>query len=103
MPCPRLTKRSKRLASVADKIDWPPNVWMGVSVESQRCTFRINHLRSVPAAVRFISAEPLLGPLSSLDLSGIHWLIAGGESGHGARPMEEAWVRPEQGRLRNRL
>ena len=88
-----LTKRSKRLASVADKIDWPPNVWMGVSIESQRYTFRINHLRTVPAAVRFISAEPLLGPLPDLDLTGIHWLIAGGESGPGHRPMEEAWVR----------
>ena len=80
-----LTKRSKRLASLADQLDWPPNVWMGVSVESKRYAFRINHLRSVPAAVRFISAEPLLGPLPNLDLSSIHWLIAGGESGHNAR------------------
>ena len=87
-----LTKRSKRLASVADALDWPPNVWMGVSVESSRYTFRIDHLRTVPAAVRFVSAEPLLGPLLHLDLTGIHWLIAGGESGPGHRPMEEAWV-----------
>ena len=87
-----LTKRSKRLASLADQLDWPPNVWMGVSVESSRYAFRIDHLRSVPAAVRFISAEPLLEPLPHLDLSGIHWLIAGGESGHHARPMDEAWV-----------
>ena len=87
-----LTKRSKRLASLADQLDWPPNVWMGVSVESERYAFRIDHLRSVPAAVRFVSAEPLLGPLPDLDLSSIHWLIAGGESGHNARPMDEEWV-----------
>ena len=87
-----LTKRSKRLASLADQLDWPPNVWMGVSVESRRYAFRINHLRAVPAAVRFISAEPLLGPLPNLDLSCIHWLIAGGESGHNARSMDEAWA-----------
>ena len=87
-----LTKRSKRLASLADKLDWPPNVWMGVSVENARYAFRLDHLRSVDAAMRFVSAEPLLGPLPNLDLSGIHWLIAGGESGPHARPMEEAWV-----------
>ena len=88
-----LTKRSKRLASVADDLDWPPNVWMGVSVESNRYAFRIDHLRLVAAEVRFISAEPLLEALPDLDLSGIHWLIAGGESGHNARRMDEAWVR----------
>ena len=87
-----LTKRSQRLAAVGPELDWPPNVWMGVSVETGRYAFRIDHLRTVPAEVRFISAEPLLGPLSYLDLSGIHWLIAGGESGPGARPMEESWV-----------
>ena len=87
-----LTKRSKRLASLADKLDWRPNVWMGVSVESERYAFRIDHLRSVPAAVRFISAEPLLEALPNLDLSSIHWLIAGGESGHNARPMKEEWA-----------
>lgn len=87
-----LTKRSKRLASVACDLDWPTNVWMGVSVETKRYAFRIDHLRSVGAAVRFISAEPLLGALPDLDLSGIHWLIAGGESGHNARPMDEGWV-----------
>ena len=65
---------------------------MGVSVETGGYTFRIDHLRTVPAGVRFISAEPLLGPLPNLDLSGIHWLIAGGESGPGARPMDEAWA-----------
>ena len=88
-----LTKRSKRLASLAPDLDWPPNVWMGVSVENDRYAFRIDHLRSVEAAVRFVSAEPLLGPLPSLDLSSIHWLIAGGESGPNARPMDETWVR----------
>ena len=65
---------------------------MGVSVESRRYAFRIDHLREVPAAVRFVSAEPLLGPLGALDLEGIHWLIAGGESGANARPMELAWA-----------
>lgn len=87
-----LTKRSKRLASLADQLDWTPNVWMGVSVETERYTFRMDHLRSVDASVRFVSAEPLLGPLPNLDLSGIQWLIAGGESGLNARPMDEAWV-----------
>lgn len=87
-----LTKRSKRLASVACDLDWPMNVWMGVSVETKRYAFRVDHLRSVGAAVRFVSAEPLLGALPALDLSGIHWLIAGGESGHNARPMDEKWV-----------
>jgi protein gp37 len=87
-----LTKRSKRLAEVGPLLAWPDNVWMGVSVESDRYTFRLDHLRAVDAAVRFVSAEPLLGPLPELDLAGIHWLIAGGESGPGARPMDEAWV-----------
>ncbi len=87
-----LTKRSKRLSKLAPQLDWPPNVWMGVSVETRRYTFRIDHLRTVPAAIRFISAEPLLGPLPNLDLTDIHWLIAGGESGLNARPMEEAWA-----------
>jgi len=87
-----LSKRSKRLAAVGPELDWPSNVWMGVSVETGRYAFRIDHLRTVPAEVRFISAEPLLGALPDLDLSGIHWLIVGGESGAGARPMEEAWV-----------
>ena len=87
-----LTKRSQRLASFAPQLDWPDNVWMGVSVESARHAFRINHLRTVPAAIRFVSAEPLLGPLPDLDLSGIHWLIVGGESGPRARPMQESWA-----------
>ncbi len=88
-----LTKRSKRLAALADCLEWPSNVWMGVSVENQRYAFRLDHVRSVKAAVRFVSAEPLLGPLDDLDLTSINWLIAGGESGYRARPMRAQWVR----------
>ncbi|HEY1739349.1 MAG TPA: phage Gp37/Gp68 family protein [Acidimicrobiia bacterium] len=88
-----LTKRSRRLVRLGRELDWPSNVWMGVSVESARYRFRIDHLRQVPAAVRFISAEPLLGPLGPLDLTGISWVIAGGESGPNARPMELEWGR----------
>lgn len=87
-----LTKRSKRLAEIGQRLDWPPNLWMGVSIESTKYRFRLDHLRQVDAAVRFVSAEPLLGPLENLDLDGIHWLIAGGESGARARPMDPAWV-----------
>ncbi len=88
-----LTKRSQRLAAVAGSLSWPGNLWMGVSVESDRYAFRIEHLRQVPAAVRFLSCEPLLGPLEGLDLTGVHWVIVGGESGAGARPVSPAWVR----------
>lgn len=87
-----LTKRSRRLADLAPDLPWPNNVWVGVSVENQRWVSRIDDLRRVPAAVRFLSCEPLLGPLS-LNLAGIHWVIAGGESGHHARPMRPEWVR----------
>lgn len=86
-----LTKRAQRLSKLSPQIDWPPNVWMGVSVETQRYAFRLNHLQKVPAAVRFVSAEPLLGPVR-LDLDGIDWVIAGGESGHQARPVEAGWI-----------
>jgi protein gp37 len=88
-----LTKRSKRLRHVAPNLDWPANLWMGVSVESSKYNFRIDHLRDVPAAVRFVSAEPLLGPLGEVDFTGIDWVIAGGESGPRARPMDIAWGR----------
>lgn len=88
-----LTKRAGRLARVAPKLPWPANVWMGVSVESELYVERAALLREVPAAIRFVSAEPLLGPLVSLPLSGIHWVIVGGESGRKARPMELAWAR----------
>ena len=87
-----LTKRSARLRNVSPQIDWPANVWMGVSVESSDYTFRIDDLRETGAAVKFLSLEPLLGPLPDLDLGGIDWAIVGGESGPGARPMEKSWV-----------
>jgi protein gp37 len=88
-----LTKRAARLAKVAPQLDWPGNVWMGVSVESVDEVPRIDQLRRVPATVRFVSAEPLLGALPSLNLAGIDWLIAGGESGRGHRPVDPEWVR----------
>lgn len=88
-----LTKRSLRLARIADKLEWPENVWMGVSVEDSSVLKRVDHLRGVPAAVRFLSCEPLLGPLDGIDLAGIGWVIAGGESGPNYRPMELAWAR----------
>lgn len=88
-----LTKRSTRLRELGPRLHWPDNVWMGVSVESEHWLPRVDDLRGIPAAVRFISAEPLLGPLSMLNLAGIDWLIAGGESGAGARPMSSEWVR----------
>ncbi|QCP08335.1 phage Gp37/Gp68 family protein [Micrococcus luteus] len=87
-----LTKRSLRMARLADQLDWPPNLWMGVSVEDASVTNRIEHLRRVPAAVRFLSCEPLIGPVGALDLDGIDWVIAGGESGANHRPMDEEWV-----------
>jgi protein gp37 len=88
-----LTKRAERLTRLATQIDWPENVWMGVSVEREDFLGRVDALRAVPAAVRFLSLEPLLGPLDALDPSGIDWVIVGGESGPGARPMDPSWVR----------
>lgn len=88
-----LTKRSLRLTRLAPELPWPSNVWMGVSVENAEVLDRVDHLRSVPAAVRFLSCEPLLGPLSGLDLTGIHWVIVGGESGPRHRPIEASWAR----------
>lgn len=88
-----LTKRSLRLRRIADKLDWPENLWMGVSVENADVLNRVDHLREVPAVVRFLSCEPLLGPLDGIDLKGIGWVIAGGESGSGYRPMQVAWAR----------
>jgi len=88
-----LTKRSARMRDLAPFLDWTPNIWMGVSVENQRAIHRIHDLQSVSAHVRFLSCEPLLGPLDDLSLDGIHWVIVGGESGPGARPMQAAWVR----------
>jgi protein gp37 len=88
-----LTKRPTRLARLASTLPWPSNVWMGVTVEDRSQIGRLDSLRKVPAAVRFVSAEPLLSGLPELDLTGIDWLIAGGESGHHARPVDAAWIR----------
>lgn len=88
-----LTKRAGRLSQLAPRLLWPQNVWMGVSVENIDYINRIDRLRTVPAEVKFLSLEPLLGPLPGLDLSGIDWVIVGGESGPGARPMDPDWVR----------
>ncbi len=88
-----LTKRSSRLRKVADRLDWPTNLWMGVSVENQDALYRVDDLRQVPAAVRFLSCEPLLGPIDGIDLTKIDWVIAGGESGSDYRPVELDWLR----------
>ena len=88
-----LTKRARRLARVSPTLSWAQNVWMGVSVECDDQCSRVDDLRQVPAAVRFLSLEPLLGPLPSLDLEGIDWVIVGGESGPRARPLDPQWVR----------
>jgi protein gp37 len=88
-----LTKRGDRLEELAKRLPWPDNVWMGVSVEDERVVERIDHLRRTPAKVKFLSCEPLIGPLDDLDLGGIDWVIVGGESGRGSRPMEKEWVK----------
>lgn len=87
-----LTKRSQRLLELAPNIDWPENVWMGVSVENDDYTFRIDHLRQTNAHIKFLSLEPLLGPLSDLNLDNIDWVIVGGESGPNARPICKEWI-----------
>ena len=87
-----LTKRDERLEQLASRLEWPPNVWMGVTVENRLSKRRVAALRKVPASVRFLSVEPLLESLGRLNMAGIHWVIVGGESGPGARPMEKAWV-----------
>jgi protein gp37 len=88
-----LTKRADRLVEMAPRLPWPKNVWMGISVENPDYLWRLDCLRRVPAYRRFGSVEPLLAPLPTLDLTGIHWVIVGGESGPGARPMHVEWVR----------
>lgn len=88
-----LTKRDERLAELASTLPWPQNVWIGVTIENRRFVHRADRLREVPAAVRFISAEPLLGPLEGLELDDIDWLIAGGESGPRHRPVKIEWIR----------
>ena len=87
-----LTKRAERLAELAPKLDWPPNVWMGVTVESSKFTRRIDLLRETGAAVKWLSMEPLLTEVPGMNLSGIDWIVVGGESGPGARPMKKEWV-----------
>jgi len=87
-----LTKRADRLKELSPKLPWPRHVWMGVSVENNAYTSRIDYLRSTPAKIKFLSLEPLLGPLANLNLEGIDWVIVGGESGPGARTMQKEWV-----------
>lgn len=88
-----LTKRSARLRKLADRLPWPPNLWMGVSVENAGAFSRIDDLRQVGAAIRFLSCEPLLGPMEGINLAGIGWVIAGGESGPRYRPIQLEWAR----------
>jgi protein gp37 len=88
-----LTKRSERLLKLAPLLNWTPNIWQGVSIENQEVVHRLEHLREVPAHVKFLSLEPLLGPLSELRIDKIHWVIVGGESGPRARPIKPEWVR----------
>jgi len=95
-----LTKRSDRLAELAPLLNWSDNIWMGVTVENNDYLHRIDHLRQINSQVRFLSLEPLLGPLDDLTLDNIDWVIVGGESGPGARPMKEEWVLPIQSKCR---
>jgi len=88
-----LTKRSERLSRIGQTLPWPSHIWIGVSVENAQYTWRMDHVRKVPALVRFVSAEPLIGPLPDINLDGIHWLITGGESGYGHRPCNPEWIR----------
>lgn len=87
-----LTKRSKKIVRLSKKLDWPDNVWMGVTVENKHYKYRINDLRKIGSKIKFLSLEPLIGPLGELDLSDIDWAVVGGESGPGARPIKEEWV-----------
>ncbi|RJP53671.1 MAG: phage Gp37/Gp68 family protein [Anaerolineaceae bacterium] len=87
-----LTKRSERLMELSPQLEWTDNIWMGVSVENADYTFRIDHLRKTGAKIKFLSVEPLLGPIPKMNLKGINWVIVGGESGPGARPLEREWV-----------
>ena len=88
-----LTKRSERLREMNVALDWQPQIWMGVSVENEDCLFRVGHLRKTGAYIKFLSIEPLLGRIRNLNLQGIDWVIVGGESGPGARPLHAEWVR----------
>jgi protein gp37 len=97
-----LTKRSERVREMARDLPWPENLWMGVSVESQDYLYRVRDLQHVPAKTRFLSVEPLLGPLRRLPLSRIGWVIVGGESGPGARTMDPNWARAIRDRCKDR-
>jgi protein gp37 len=97
-----LTKRAERLERYTQRNPAPPNVWLGVSVENSQYAWRIDHLRRTPARVRFLSIEPLLGPISKLDVRGIDWVIVGGESGAKSRPVNVMWVRAIRDRCRAR-
>lgn len=88
-----LTKRAERLEALSPSLQWSPHIWMGVSIESQDYLWRVDHLRKTHAQVKFLSIEPLLGPLGTINLQGIDWVILGGESGPGARPMNPDWVK----------
>ena len=87
-----LTKRAERLSKLFSELTWTPNIWMGVNVENDAVVYRIDHLHQTEAHVKYLSMEPLIGPLGNLNVSGIDWAIVGGESGPGARPMHEEWV-----------
>ena len=87
-----LTKRSERLLALSSELEWAPNIWMGASIENQDYVFRAEHLRKTGASIKFLSVEPLIDPITSLDLKGIDWVIVGGESGPGARAMRRVWV-----------
>jgi protein gp37 len=87
-----LTKRAERIEDLSPRLNWEPNIWMGVSVENEQYAYRIDHLRKTAAHVKFLSIEPLIGPVGKLNLRGIDWVIVGGESGTGARPMDAQWV-----------
>ncbi len=88
-----LTKRPSRVLEIENNLDWSPNIWLGTSIESQRWQFRLQELNKINAEVKFLSLEPLIGPLPDIPVKGIDWVIVGGESGPGARPMEPDWVR----------
>lgn len=93
-----LTKRPDRLSRMSPDLPWADNIWMGVTVEDRKCAFRIEHLRKTRASIKFISMEPLLEPIAELELTGIDWVIVGGESGPGARPLNEEWVMDIKGK-----
>lgn len=96
-----LTKRARRLRRLAACLRFPQNVWIGVSIEDESTLHRMDELKRVPASVRFVSCEPLLGPIGSMNLEGIHWVIAGGESGPDARPVEANWIRSIRNQCQN--